>query len=181
MAEQPKELLKRMRQGNYTVNFGLLPGPPLPPPSKSLMPPQLTAADSGQSSSSGRESPDSASSSQYSEERAILEALYDFVFVVSLKGAVLYASPQTLKVLGYTMQELLSTNISDIWYVLCSWCTTLRLTIVILPQSSERCRARRQRAEGGSSKHFSYHQRYIPGSLQIWKHFLDGRQWQAAG
>lgn len=69
LTEQPKELLRRIKQGNYTVNFSVLPGPPLPNPTSLIM----SSGDSGQSSASA--SPEVATSPRYTVEQAVIEGV----------------------------------------------------------------------------------------------------------
>jgi PAS domain-containing protein len=134
LTQQPNAILQRLKDGSYIVNYSssspIAPaaGPggrrtqasaPLVPMSNDLR--RLLADDSFI-----RSLPLSTSvNAVHNAERAdayddhqllhmlLLEALPDFVHVLSLKGVFLYAAPSVRRVLGYEPSELVGRSIAD--------------------------------------------------------------------
>lgn len=132
LTKQPNAILQRLKDGSYIVDYASSPlsssigrrGPSVP----SLQAPMSTELRTLLSSQAfirslplntksnavlSSDKPDSYDDQQLLD-MLLLEALPDFVHVLSLKGVFLYVAPSVCRVLGYAPEELVGKSIADI-------------------------------------------------------------------
>ncbi|KAK9722358.1 hypothetical protein K7432_002746 [Basidiobolus ranarum] len=126
MIEQPNDILQKMKDGTYIVNYNLLSIPPMISTSLFNRPfdgyhqtTTLTASN-GSSIAVSPEVYDLMGIRSSPDEDVItclwnqmlIDNSEDFIHVVTLKGVFLYCSPSCKKMLGYEPDELIGQNVS---------------------------------------------------------------------
>ncbi|ORY06962.1 hypothetical protein K493DRAFT_251462 [Basidiobolus meristosporus CBS 931.73] len=128
LIEQPNDILQKMKDGTYIVNYNLLNIPPListglfhRPFDEYYQTATLTASN-GSSISISPEVFDLIGIGSNSDEdiaarlwnQMLLDNSEDLIHVVSLKGIFLFCSPSCKKILGYDPEELIGQSVAQV-------------------------------------------------------------------